>query len=341
MPAYNEEEAVAAQVHEIREVLDAAGIEHEILVVDDGSTDRTAAEADGAGARVLQHMKNRGYGAAIKTGILAAANDAIVIVDADGTYPVEEIPALLAELGEADMVVGARTGEQVEIPLSRRPAKWFLRWLAEWIAGQPIADLNSGLRAFRRDCVKQYFSILSNRFSFTTTVTLAYMADDYHVAYHPINYRHRIGKSKIGPRHFIDFMVLIVRISMMFQPLKVFLPLAVFFIGLGLLKILYDVLGLVLRTVEFSWVLLFQRFMSSSALLLLMTGLQLLFIGMLADAVVRRIALHNAPLAPSHAVTSFHYSSDSRSGTPSGEPAQTAMTRVRIDEHADDRVQVQ
>lgn len=301
VPAFNEEEAVAAQVRDIREVLEGAGIEHEILVIDDGSADRTAAAADGAGARVLQHVKNRGYGASIKTGILAAVHDAIAIIDADGTYPAEEIPALLAQLGTADMVVGARTGEQVHVPLARRPAKWSLCWLAMRIAGQPIPDLNSGLRVFRRECVKQYFSILSNRFSFTTTVTLAYMADDYHVVYHPINYRHRVGKSKIVPWHFIDFIVLILRMSMMFQPLKIFLPLSIVFISLGLLKVVFDIAALFLRagsTVSIS--LLFARTLSISAVLFIFVGLQFLMIGMMADGVLRRIAQRNGPLVPSH-----------------------------------------
>src|SRR5439155_26884325 len=149
------------------------GIPHEIVVVDDGSEDRTAAEALAAYARVLRHPHNRGYGASIKTAILAARHEALVIIDADGTYPAEAIPALLAKLERCDMVVGSRTGSEVHIQAARRPGKWFLRWFASQIAGRSIPDLNSGLRAFRRACVKQYFPLLSNRFSFTTTVTLA------------------------------------------------------------------------------------------------------------------------------------------------------------------------
>src|SRR5207344_1534624 len=119
--------------------------------------------------------------------------------------------------------------------------KLFLGWLASRIAGQYIPDLNSGLRAFRRQCVTQYFSILSNRFSFTTTGTLALLADDYLVVYHPINYYQRVGKSKITPRHFMDFIVLVLRMAMLFQPLKVFTPLAFSCGFLGVSKVFYDV----------------------------------------------------------------------------------------------------
>jgi len=226
IPAFNEEASVGIQVKAVRRVLQTHRIEHEILVVDDGSEDKTAEKAIEAQSRVLRHPINRGYGAAIKTGMLAAKYDTIVITDADGTYPADEIPNLVAKLDTADMVVGARTGTEVHIPIMRRPAKSFLGWLAARIAGQPILDLNSGLRAFRRECVKQYFSILSNRFSFTTTVTLALLADDYLVVYHPINYYQRIGRSKISPRHFMDFTILVLRMAMLFQPLKIFAPLA-------------------------------------------------------------------------------------------------------------------
>ena len=302
IPAYNEEAAVGPEVEAVRRVLRAHVLAHEIIVVDDGSNDRTVQEALAARARVIRHINNRGYGAAIKTGIIAAKYPAIVITDADGTYPADQIPHLLAKLETADMVVGARTGEKVQIPWLRRPAKWLLGRLANHIAGQSIPDLNSGLRAFRRDCVEQYFPILSNRFSFTTTSTLALLADDYRVVYHPINYYRRVGASKIAPRHFMDFIILVLRMSMMFQPLKVFVPLSLTFGLLGIAKVIFDVIALFARHRTIGWYLLYEPVLSTSAMLLLMTALQLLLIGMMADGVVRRIAQHNKPLAPSHAV---------------------------------------
>jgi glycosyltransferase involved in cell wall biosynthesis len=312
IPAYNEEKGVAAQVDAIRRALAPHGFQYEIIVVDDASADRTAAEALKAGARVLQHPANRGYGASIKTGIKAASFDVIVISDADGTYPAEEIPNLVAQLETADMVVGARIGAQVHVPIERRPAKWLLTWLASRVAGQKIPDLNSGLRAFRRDCVQQYFPILSNRFSFTTTVTLSYLADDYRVVYHPINYYQRIGKSKITPRNFMDFIVLVLRMAVLFQPLKVFVPLALLCGVTGVLKVVYDVGSYAWRTGSFDWSIFYQPVISTSAVLLLLVGLQLLLFGALADGVLRRISLHNGPQVASHSVRMLEFKLDPR-----------------------------
>lgn len=305
IPAYNEEVGVGTQIDDIRQALVSAEIPHEIIVIDDGSDDETVERALEAGARVLQHAKNRGYGASLKTGIMAAEHEIITIIDADGTYPSDQIPKLVTELETADMAVGARTGDEVHIPLVRRPAKWILRRLANHIAGQTIPDLNSGLRVFRRSCVQQYFSVLSDQFSFTTTVTLAYMADNYRVVYSPINYYKRIGKSKIIPRHFMDFVILVFRMAMLFQPLRVFIPLALLFGSLGFGKIVFDIIAAFQRTGILSWSILIEPVLSTSAILMLIVGLQLLLIGMVADGVLRKIAQHGRTLIASHAV--FRY----------------------------------
>jgi glycosyltransferase involved in cell wall biosynthesis len=305
IPAYNEEGAIKAQVEAIRQVLDATSYTYEIIVIDDGSTDATVAEALSSGVRVLQHAANRGYGASLKTGIVAATYDMIVIIDADGTYPCDQIPELVTQMQTADMVVGARVGQTVHIPLARRPAKFMLRWLATRISDQPIPDLNSGLRAFRRSCIRQYFPILSNRFSFTTTSTLSLLADDYRVVYHPINYYKRIGHSKITPRHFMEFAILILRMAMLFQPLKVFVPFAFFFGALGAAKVVYDLVTLFLRNPSPDVAIFFQPAISSSAVLLLLVGFQLLLVGMMADGLIRRIGQHNRSLVPSHGVWGY------------------------------------
>lgn len=302
VPAYNEESGVAGQVLSIRRVLTAVGMPNEVIVVDDGSDDGTAAAATAAGARVLSHTENRGYGAAIKTGIRAAQHERIVIIDADGTYPSEAIPELVAGLTSADMTVGARVGAAVHIPWVRRPAKWVLGWLANRVAGRRVPDLNSGLRAFYRECVTQYFPLLSDRFSFTTTVTLALLADDYRVTYHAIDYHPRVGRSKIRPWHFMEFMMLVVRMAMLFQPLKVFAPLATFCAGLGFMKVGFDVFALFERARTPGWSLVYQPVVSTSAILLLLVALQLLLVGMMADGVLRRMAQQRAPLIPSRAV---------------------------------------
>jgi glycosyltransferase involved in cell wall biosynthesis len=302
VPAFNEEASIERQVALLRSALEPAVAAYEILVVDDGSTDRTSEFAAAAGVTVLRHPENRGYGASLKTGIRAARFETVAIIDADGTYPADRIPALLDRIGEADMVVASRTGESVSVPLLRRFPKWVLGRVATMVAATPIPDLNSGMRVFRRDWAMQYFSILPNSFSFTTTITLGALADEYHVVYQPINYFPRIGKSKIVPWHFVDFLVLIIRISMMFNPLRVFLPLSLLFGGLGLLKLAFDVFALFLRTPGGGWSLLLQPAVSTSAVLLLFVGLQFLMIGMVADGVVRRIAQHNRPQAPSRAM---------------------------------------
>ena len=164
------------------------------------------------------------------------------------------------------------------------------------------AAVDRGLRAFRRECVEQYYPILPNRFSFTTTITLAYLADDYRVIYHPIEYYRRTGKSKVRSRHFFDVIILVLRMALLFQPLKIFVPLGLT-VGLaGVAKMIFDISAKVLRSPTFGWELLFERTLSTSALLMILVSLQLLLIGMVADGVLRRIAQRNRLNAPSHAV---------------------------------------
>jgi glycosyltransferase involved in cell wall biosynthesis len=259
----------------MRDVLERNGVSAEIIVVDDGSKDGTAAAALQAGARVLRHRSNRGYGAALKTGITAATSQYIVITDADGTYPSEYIPELLARLEQADMVVGARIGKKVKIPLVRRPAKWVLNRLANYLTSARIPDLNSGLRAFRRDIAMQYFTILPDQFSFTTTITLAMHCDKYAVTYLPIDYRGRRGRSKIVPWDAGSFLILILRTSMLFRPLRVFVPLIMVCLSYGLTKMTIDLIR--------------DPMISASATLSLLASLLILLIGMLGDAVATRL----------------------------------------------------
>jgi glycosyltransferase involved in cell wall biosynthesis len=289
IPAYNEEasvERVAAQVHQ---VLNAAAIQHEVIIVDDGSSDGTAVAAGRSGARVIRHRRNRGYGASLKTGILAARHDTIVITDADGTYPIDAIPQLLRALREADLVIGARVSQNVTIPLTRRPAKWVLRCLAEYVAGESIPDLNSGLRAFRRSSMEPYFPILPAKFSFTTTQTLAMLCDQYRVTTVPVDYYRREGKSKIVPWDFMTFISLVLRVSMLFNPLKVFVPPALVCLAVGGLKIMLDVIFTIMRAGGPHWSMFLMPTVSTSALILVIAGIQMLLIGMMSDAVARKI----------------------------------------------------
>jgi glycosyltransferase involved in cell wall biosynthesis len=268
IPAFNEAAHVAAQVNDVARVMAASGWSYEILVVDDGSTDGTAEEARKAGVRVLRRRVNRGYGAALKSGVRAAKYPWILITDADGTYPVEHIPALL-DAGEHNaMVVGARTGASVNIQFARRPAKAFLRWLASYLAGRKLPDINSGLRLMRKDLIQRYEHLLPDGFSFTTTITLASACNGHPVEYIPINYHARLGQSKIRPRHAYDFTLLILRTIVFFNPLKVFIPLGAILAVAGMMKFAYDVV---------------KDNLSESAIFALLAAMLIWAVGLLAD----------------------------------------------------------
>ena len=276
IPAFNEAAHVAAQIRAVREVMEQTDWRFEIIVVDDGSSDGTAARAAETGVRVLRHKKNRGYGASLKRGIAAAAFDWILITDADGTYPPSAIPALLERGSDNDMVVGARTGQSVKIPLVRRPAQWFLGRLASYLAGQRLPDLNSGLRLMRKSLVERYVHLLPSGFSFTTTITLASACNDHPLEYVRINYLARLGESKIRPRHAYDFLLLILRVMVFFNPLKVFLPVGAALSVIGLAKFVYDVT---------------RDNLSETAVLCFLAALVVWAVGLLADQNAR-IAMH-------------------------------------------------
>ncbi|HLH42016.1 MAG TPA: glycosyltransferase family 2 protein [Bryobacteraceae bacterium] len=279
IPAFNEEQGVARVIGELRAVLEGRGIAAEILVIDDGSSDNTARAAASAGARVFRHRSNRGYGAALKSGISAASNDYVVITDADGTYPCQYIPEMIERLETSDMVVGARIGSNVKIPAIRKPAKWALNQLANYLTRTKIPDLNSGLRAFRRNVAMQYFAILPDQFSWTTTITLAMHCDKYAVTYLPIDYRARQGRSKIVPWDAGSFAVLILRTAMLFRPLRIFIPVVFLCLLYGVVKMSIDMTR--------------DPNISASALLAFVSALLILLIGMLGDALATRLGRLN------------------------------------------------
>ena len=268
IPAFDEEGAIRDEVEKLHSVLTAAPCPFEIIVVDDGSRDRTASIAAELPCRLIRQPRNMGYGAALKRGIAAARNPLVVITDADGTYPAEAIPELVEKAAGFDMVVGARVGDEVRIPWTRRPAKWFLRVLASYLAEYPIPDLNSGLRVMRREHVRRFAHILPRGFSFTTTITLSYLCSGLTVGYLPIDYRRRIGTSKIRPSHAWQFLLLILRVIVLFNPLKVFLPAGALVFLVGAAKFIYDV-GI--------------GNLSESAVMCILTALMLWSIGLLAD----------------------------------------------------------
>ena len=279
VPVYNEEAAIAEDLNTINTVMVSHGQPFEIIVVDDGSSDRSRAIVSSLPyVRLLQHPYNRGTGAALKTGIRAAQGEVIVMTDGDGTYPNRDIPKLLQYLGEYDMVVGARTSEQGTLKLLRVPAKAFIRWQASFMTGVRIPDLNSGMRAFRKREARQFFQILPSGHSWVSTITMAYLSSDYTVKYVPIDYFPRKGKSSF---HFIadtyGYLMLVVRVIMYFDPLKVFLPVALSLLMIGTLKFVRDIL-------------FYQNafYIPGSTIVILLMGVQIAAIGLLADLIVKR-----------------------------------------------------
>ena len=230
VPCFNEENGVLQTIDALFASMgDNENIE--LIIVNDGSTDRTGEVLEKAKLNhdrltVLNHSRNFGYGAALKTGIRRAKHNIIVITDADGTYPNNEIPKMADLIDNADMVVGSRTkAGEVDYSALRKLPKLFLIRYCSWLAGQNIPDMNSGLRVFRKDVAEKFFNILPSGFSFTTTITVAMMTNYYRVIFHPIGYSSRVGKSKIKPiRDTLNFIQLIVRTGMYFAPLRVFFP---------------------------------------------------------------------------------------------------------------------
>lgn len=276
LPAYNEEGAVEATIDALQKSLGEECLDYELIVVNDGSTDRTGQllrrRED---VRLVEHEKNMGYGAALKTGIRHAKHELIVITDADGTYPNERIPELVRLAADCDMVVGSRNGANVKYPLIRKLPKWFLVRFAEWMAGRHIPDLNSGMRVFRKSVAERFLKILPDTFSFTTTITLATLTNRYKVRYEPIDYHARVGRSKIKPiRDTLRFVQLILRTGMYFAPLRVFLPVAgLFFLGFCV-TLFQD--------------LFIRHDLTERTLILFVTAAQLAMFSLLADMIDKR-----------------------------------------------------
>lgn len=226
IPAFNEEEGLPVVLDRLIAVFEEADLKDaEIIVVDDGSTDGTVACAENRGARVERHLQNMGYGKSLKTGIKAAKHDVIAITDADGTYPVERLPEMLALYHEGfDMVVGQRTGDEYQGSVIKSPLRKVLKFLVEFTAGKRIPDINSGLRIFSRKRVVKFFPRICNTFSFTTSVTLAYLMNDLTVKYTEIDYFKRIGETRV--HLFKDSMrtlQYIVQAALYYAPLKIFI----------------------------------------------------------------------------------------------------------------------
>lgn len=277
IPAYNEEKGIGITIDHIQTHLSTKNISYEIIVVDDGSTDQTANVVSQKNVELIRLSKNTGYGASIKKGVSKAKYDIILITDADGTYPAEEISSVLTYAEQYDMVVGARTSQSAAIPLIRKPAKWFLTQLANFLSEHTIPDLNSGLRSIKKSIFLKFLKILPDGFSLTTTITLALLTNDYQVKYVSINYLKRLGTSKIKPiRDTLNFILLIIRTVLLFNPLKIFFSMSVCLMTISLITFFYSFLFL-------------PYVLDMTALVLFLGGIQILAIGMLADLINKRI----------------------------------------------------
>lgn len=267
IPAMNEAGAIADVVADLA----AIAPWHEIIVVDDGSTDETADRAAAAGARVLQHPYNKGNGAAVKTGIRAASGEFVMIVDGDGQHQPADSLRLIEPLGPYDLVVGARA-ISTHAGLIRRLGNSALNRLASYLTNHRIPDLTSGLRAARTSHLLEFLYLLPNGFSTPTTTTLCFLRAGYSVAFVPIEAKARVGTSKIrlssdGPK----FLMIMLRVMTIFSPLRVFLPIATASFSLGFF---YAV-----------WTIATQRHIANSSVLLIVLSVILVAVGLVSEQV--------------------------------------------------------
>jgi glycosyltransferase involved in cell wall biosynthesis len=281
LPTYNEEKALPTVIADIIKTMKDLQYSYEILVVDDKSTDNSVAIAEKFGCRVIERSVKFGAGAARKTGILAACGEIIIMLDADGSYSVGDIPKLLKYFPEYDQVNGARTSEKGTLSWLRYPAKWFIRMLASFLAGRMIPDLNTGLKAFKREIMLHYLWAIPDGFSCVSSMTLAFMCNGYSVIYIPTEYHKRIGKSKFHP--IIDtfnYILTVFRLVTYFNPLKIFLPVSFVLIIGGVAKSIHDYFYVIHR-------------LQLSDIILIITGVVVGLQGLLADLIVAQARVRN------------------------------------------------
>jgi polyisoprenyl-phosphate glycosyltransferase len=283
LPCFNEQDHVLAEIERITLAMDATPLSYELLVIDDKSTDGTLQVLQDAlhrfpNMRLMPFRRNGGSGTARRIGTHEAYGRIVVWTDADMTYPNERIPEFVQYLydnPQTDQVVGARTTEQGSHKFLRVPAKWMIRKVAEMLAGTRIPDLNSGLRAFRRDVSLPYLRLLPPGFSCVTTITLSFLSNQHTVDYLPIDYAKRSGTSKFKfVRDAYRYILQVLRMVMYFNPLKVLMPVALTLLLVGAVKAVVDVVRYDFRV-------------TTNATLLFITGLIIAAVALLADLIVR------------------------------------------------------
>ncbi|GAA2424307.1 hypothetical protein GCM10010191_40770 [Actinomadura vinacea] len=283
LPCYNEQDHVIDEVERICKAMDNSGKSYELLAVDDRSTDDTLARLREAAPRfpnmrIMAFQHNSGSGTVRRIGSQQARGEIVVWTDADMSYPNERIPDLVEMLDtdpSIDQVVGARTSEEGSHKAMRVPAKWFIRKIAERLTNSKIPDLNSGLRAFRREVSLPYLRLLPPGFSCVTTITIAFLSNQHPVKYVPIDYAKRAGKSKF--KFFKDayrYILQVLRMVMYFNPLKVLMPLALWLLAIGIGKGVFDMV------VHFGY-------FANNTVMIFISGLLIASLALLADLIVR------------------------------------------------------
>jgi len=278
IPAFNEE----AAVFEVVDGLEKSFPGVEVIVVDDGSTDETAFSAKKAGAFVLSHKRNRGYGASLKTGVRMSNRPYVLFCDADGQHSIEDVKNVINAGDNFDMVVGARDRGS-HVAWKRVLGKSLLSCFANFLLGERIPDFNSGLRLVKREVLLKYFHLLPDGFSMSTTMTFAFFKSGYDIKWVSINAKKRKGKSSVSQiRHGFQTIMLMLRLTVLFEPLKVFLFISGIFFVAGI------------ASLAFNLIMTIGQSMGKLTILLFVSALIMFMFGLLCDQVsALRRELHN------------------------------------------------
>ncbi|MDD4994888.1 MAG: glycosyltransferase family 2 protein [Patescibacteria group bacterium] len=276
IPCYNEEATVANVLDGLARVAEkCTSHTFEIIAIDDKSEDGTLKTLESrSDIKIIRNPYNLGYGASLKRGIKTAAGKWIFIIDADGTYPVEKLSDFFPFMDSYDMIVGARVTKVNHTEFIRRVPKKFVNWFAGWLVNRKIPDLNSGMRLFKKDICFEFWGLYPSRYSFTSTITMAFLKNDYLVKFLPIDYHKRVGESGIRPWNFFTYINLIFKIAFYFQPLKFLIPFGIAFFTVGFAKGIYDLVG--------------DNFVGNFSIFLMLSAVLIFFISLIADLLFKQ-----------------------------------------------------